>query len=84
MSGHYHAIIWIDHHEARAFHFGQTDVDRLVQHPDNPSRHIHHKANSIGSGHASEDQEFFHRVVEAIDMRVLFLLPVRQMPRPNS
>ena len=28
MSDHYHAIVWIDHHEARVFHFGQTEVDR--------------------------------------------------------
>jgi hypothetical protein len=23
---HYHAVIWIDHREARVFHFGATDV----------------------------------------------------------
>jgi hypothetical protein len=66
MGGHYHAIIWIDHDEARVFHFGRTDVDRLALHPDNPTRHIHHKANSIGSGHAPEDQDFLHSVVELV------------------
>jgi stalled ribosome rescue protein Dom34 len=66
MSSHYHAIVWIDHHEARVFHFGRTDVDNLVLHPHNPTRHIHHKANSIGSGHAAEDQDFLHRVSESI------------------
>lgn len=66
MSGHYHAIIWIDHHEARVFHFEPTEVDRLVLQPDNPTRHIHHKANSIGSGHAAEDQDFLHRVAESV------------------
>ncbi len=67
MSGHYHAIIWIDHHEARVFHFGREEVDRLVLRPDNPTRHIHHKAQSIGSGHAPEDQDFLHRVAESIE-----------------
>lgn len=66
MSGHYHAIVWIDHHEARVFHFGRTEVDHLVLHPHNPTRHIHHKANSIGSGHSAEDQDFLHRVAESI------------------
>ena len=66
MSSHYHAVIWIDHHEARVFHFGRTGVDQLVLHPHNPTKHIHHKANSIGSGHAAEDQDFFHRVAESI------------------
>jgi stalled ribosome rescue protein Dom34 len=63
---HYHAIIWIDHHEARVFHFSPTDVERLVLHPDHPTRHIHHKANSIGSGHAEEDHNFFQAVVGAV------------------
>ncbi len=63
---HFHAVIWIDHHEARVFHFNPTDVDRLVLHPDHPTRHIHHKANSIGSGHAAEDHDYLHAVVESI------------------
>jgi stalled ribosome rescue protein Dom34 len=63
---HYHAVIWIDHHEARVFHFSPTDVERLVLHPDHPTRHIHHKANSIGSGHASEDHDYFQAIAESI------------------
>ena len=67
MSKHpYHAVIWIDHHEARVFHFGPTDVDQLVLHPDHPTRHIHHKSNTIGSGHDSLDNGFLHAVAEAI------------------
>ena len=66
MSGHYHAVIWIDHLEARIFQFGQEDVDRLVIHPHNPTRHIHHLAHTIGSGHAAQDQDFLHRVVESV------------------
>ena len=63
---HYHAVIWIDHREARVFHFSATDVERLVLHPDHPTRHIHHKANSIGSGHASADQDYLHAVAESV------------------
>jgi stalled ribosome rescue protein Dom34 len=63
---HYHAVIWIDHHEARVFHFSATDVERLVLHPDHPTRHIHHKANSIGSGHASADHDYLHAVAESV------------------
>jgi stalled ribosome rescue protein Dom34 len=62
---HYHAVVWIDHHEARVFHFNASDVERLVLHPDHPTRHIHHKANSIGSGHAAEDHAFLHAVVDS-------------------
>jgi stalled ribosome rescue protein Dom34 len=63
---HYHAVIWIDHREARVFHFSPTDVERLVLHPDHPTRHIHHKANSIGSGHASADHDYLHAVAESV------------------
>jgi stalled ribosome rescue protein Dom34 len=63
---HYHAVVWIDHHEARVFHFSPTEVDRLVLHPDRPTRHIHHKANSIGSGHAAEDHDFLHATAQSI------------------
>jgi hypothetical protein len=63
---HYHAVVWIDHHEARVFHFNPTEVDKLVLHPHNPTKHIHHKANSIGSGHAAEDHAFLQAVADAL------------------
>lgn len=63
---HYHAVVWIDHREARVFHFNATDVQKLVLHPDHPTKHLHHKAMSIGSGNAAEDQNFLHAVVESI------------------
>jgi stalled ribosome rescue protein Dom34 len=63
---HFHAVVWIDHHEARVFHFSPTDVETLVLHPDHPTRHIHHKANSIGSGHAAEDKNFLHAVAQSV------------------
>jgi hypothetical protein len=66
MSGHFHAVVWIDHREARVFHFNVAEVDRLVLHPDNPTRHLHHKANTIGSGHAAEDHAFLQSVTEAV------------------
>jgi stalled ribosome rescue protein Dom34 len=66
MPSHYHAVVWIDHHEARVFHFNPTEVDRLVFRPHDPTYHIHHKANSLGSGHVAEDQDFLHQIAAAI------------------
>jgi hypothetical protein len=63
---HYHAVIWIDHREARVFHFSPTDVETLILHPDNPTRHIHHKANSIGSGKAPADHGYLQAVAESV------------------
>lgn len=63
---HYHAVVWIDHREARVFHFSPTEVDKLVLHPDHPTKHIHHKAGSIGSGHATGDHEFLQAVAQSV------------------
>ena len=30
MSGHFHAVVWIDHHEARVFHFSASESDALA------------------------------------------------------
>jgi stalled ribosome rescue protein Dom34 len=66
MTEHNHAVIWIDHREARVFHFSADDVEKLVLHPENRHTHLHHKANSLGSGHAAEDREFLASVANAI------------------
>ena len=63
---HYHAVVWIDHREARIFHFNPTEADKLVLHPDHPTKHLHHKAGAMGSGKADADQEFLHAVAESI------------------
>ncbi|RUP00414.1 translational machinery protein [Hyphomicrobium sp.] len=66
MSGHFHAVVWIDHHEARIFYFNASDANEIVVRPKDPVRHIHHKANSIGSGHASEDYAYLQHVTDAL------------------
>jgi hypothetical protein len=63
---HFHAVVWIDHREARVFHFSADDVESATIHADQPKKHLHHKHGSIGSGHAKEDQEYFHKVAEAV------------------
>lgn len=63
---HFHAVVWIDHREARVFHFNPTEAEKQVIHPDKPSKHLHHKAGELGSGHAGADHEFLHAVAQAI------------------
>ncbi len=66
MSSHFHAVVWIDHREARVFHFNAADIEHITLHPDSAKRHIHHKANTVGSGHETLDNRFLHEVAEAI------------------
>jgi stalled ribosome rescue protein Dom34 len=66
MPTHFHAIVWIDHSQAKVFHIGLSGGDEVVLHPHMPTRHLHHKANSIGSGHAGFDKEFLAQVMNAV------------------
>lgn len=66
MSPHYHAILWIDHREAKIFRFSATDVTPLVVESHATGWHSHHKANTTGSAHRGVDTEFFGRVVAAL------------------
>lgn len=63
MQDHYHAIVWIDHREARIFHFSAVETDRSVVRSGRTGHNLHHKANARGSGHVGVDKEFFERVV---------------------
>jgi stalled ribosome rescue protein Dom34 len=66
MTEHYHAIVWIDHRDARIFHFDAADVERVVVHTNATGRHLQHKANTTGSGHKGVDKEYFGRVAAAL------------------
>ena len=66
MQSHFHAIVWIDHHQAKVFHFNANEVDRAIVRPHDRTVHLHHKANTIGSGHVAADKEFLGRVTEAV------------------
>jgi stalled ribosome rescue protein Dom34 len=66
MESHYHAIVWIDHHEAKIFHFNATDVDGTTIRSSDPHQHLHHKANTRDSGHAPVDKEFLKHVADAV------------------
>jgi stalled ribosome rescue protein Dom34 len=67
MSRHFHAIVWIDHQEAKIFEFDAAAVDPRVVRTHNTGRHLQHKANVPGSGHHGVDREFFERVLDALE-----------------
>ena len=66
MPTHFHAIVWIDHSQARIFHLGLTGDDEITLHPHLATQHLHHKANSVGSGHTTFDKEFLVQVTSAL------------------
>ncbi len=66
MPTHFHAVVWLDHLEAKVFHIGLTGSDEMSLHPHLPTRHLHHKSSSIGSGHAATDKHFLEEVASAL------------------
>ena len=74
MGNHYHAIVWIDHQQAKVFHFDSNGADRTTVHSTHPHQHIHHKANSGDSGHVSVDKGFLRRVGEAVSQAESILI----------
>ncbi|MBI1773999.1 MAG: translational machinery protein [Proteobacteria bacterium] len=67
MAGHYHVVVWIDHHEARIITFNTMDSETRVVRPQHPARHLHHKANTIGDGRAASDPAYYGQVAQAIE-----------------
>ena len=52
---HFHAVVWIDHMQAKIFHFDAQDADKL-------SLHAHHP--KLAEKHHT-DESFFHAVANA-------------------
>lgn len=63
---HYHAVAWLDHREAKIFHFTADDVEKKTIKAHNPHRQVHHRAGTLGSGHDHEDRAFMDAVVAAL------------------
>jgi stalled ribosome rescue protein Dom34 len=64
---HFHAIIWLDHREAKIYEFNADGMERFVIRADSEAtHHIHHKAGSIGSGHTVDDQHYFGAIAKAL------------------
>ena len=63
---HYHAIVWLDHLEARIFHFTAADADRIVVNSHSPDRHLHHRAGSRTGNRTPDDHDFFEAIRGAL------------------
>ena len=65
MNKHAHTLVWLDHRVAKVLRFN-ADLNTTSQvHSTHPHENLHHKANSIDSGHAPVDKIFLEAVVHA-------------------
>jgi hypothetical protein len=63
---HTRAVIWVDHLTAKIFAMGLTGVTSSLVHAHLVSPHLHHKANTIGSGKVAEDPAFLAAIARAV------------------
>jgi hypothetical protein len=53
-----HAVIWIDHHDAHVIQFNESASESEIIHTKSKHAHLHHKAGTTGSGHATTDKTY--------------------------
>jgi stalled ribosome rescue protein Dom34 len=61
-----HAVVYIDHAEAQVFEFAGSGVTEHRIRPKDRQGNIHHKAGSVGSGHAHDSKAYLTAVAEAL------------------
>jgi hypothetical protein len=74
LASHYHAVVWIDHHEARVIFFNPDEADEQTIHPAHPPRHLHHTAGSASGTHERGAPEYYRSVADAVGEAKEFLV----------
>lgn len=67
MSEHFHALVWIDHQLAKVWYFNAEEAQETTVHSSHPHQHLHHKANTRGSGHVGVDTAFLQQVAASLE-----------------
>ena len=62
----YHAVVWIDHHEAHVLHFTRDEAEKAVVHAHGVHRQTHHRKGVVGGGKDPEDREYFDAIASSL------------------
>lgn len=63
---HYHAVVWLDHHEAKVIHFNMTASEEEIVRPADPPPHLHIKAGSASGTHVRAEPAFYRDIATAV------------------
>ena len=63
---HNHAVVWLDHREARVIDFSVDAVHKATVRSHAADRQIHHRSGSVSGTHAPDDLRFFDDICAAI------------------
>jgi stalled ribosome rescue protein Dom34 len=64
---HYHAVVWIDHHTATAWHFTLSEQERSVVQAEDQHRQVHTRKSTHGGHKSPGDPRFFDEVAHALE-----------------
>ena len=67
MSQLHHAIVWIDHREAKVYRFTRDDESEVQVNSHTSLQRLHHRRGGWeAGGNLQDDSEFFRRVAETL------------------
>lgn len=71
----HHAVVWIDHREAKVYRFSECDEPPVQVNAHNSLQRLHHRHGSWeAGGNPLEDREFFGRVAGTLDQAAQILV----------
>jgi len=68
MPHHFHAVVYIDHAETTIFEFAESGTTEQQILAKDRNGNIHHKAGSVGSGHAHDSKAYLTAVADALQL----------------
>ncbi len=63
---HYHAVVWIDHQKATAWHFTPSEQQETVVHAKDQHERVHNRKSTHGGHKSAADHHFFDDVAKAL------------------
>jgi stalled ribosome rescue protein Dom34 len=64
---HYHAVVWIDHQRATAWHFSPTAQEETTVRAKDQHQRVHSRKSAHGGHRAQADHHFFDDVAKALE-----------------
>jgi stalled ribosome rescue protein Dom34 len=64
---HYHAVVWIDHQKATAWHFTSDEQASTVIHAHDQHQRVHSRKSAHGGHKSPADPKFFDEVAHALE-----------------
>ncbi len=64
---HYHAVVWLDHQKATAWHFTSTEQSNTVISSPDQHQRVHNRRSTHGGHKTPADPRFFAEIAHALD-----------------